>query len=186
MPSRRESLLDSVEAVRAEHGELLYSLVGKRIEATWVAWDKAEDEWFSEEPVILLIGQTNLEVVFGYLDRLALSVDTIDLEATPDWWCDWGETEFELEWRQDALPELRGAAGRRIDRVRLVEYRFETETIVDRLRPTNVGRKEVSWLLHGLELGLDQGALTIYNALDENGISGDLLRGAEFRTFEVG
>ena len=66
----------------SSHGERLHSLRGKELEASWVAWDTIEDNWFQDEAVILLIGGEQLEIVWCKVGEIALTWNSIELDAS--------------------------------------------------------------------------------------------------------
>src|SRR5688572_8919333 len=76
----------------------LRGLVGRELAASWAVWDVKDDEWFADAPVVLDFEQDRLELA-GFKTHLCLAWDTIDVTAPFDWY----GTDFELEWRRDAL-----------------------------------------------------------------------------------
>jgi hypothetical protein len=62
---------------------------------------------------------------------------------------------------------------------------MSTTVVSSRDKPETVGQQNASWLLHGLEFELSQGNLTIFNALDQNGVSAERSVGSEFRRTPV-
>jgi len=176
--------IDTAEDLLKTHGSRLRSLIGRTIDATWVAWDVERDEWFPDEAVILDVGETSLEIVCWKLSDIVLSWNAIDKSQPPAWVSDWS-IDFRLDWRRDAHPALQGALGRRIAAINLVEYLHRTTVIDDRKNPDNVGRQDEAWLLIGIELELEGCTLAVFNALDENGISLEPFVGEEYRRVPV-
>jgi hypothetical protein len=97
-----------------------------------------------------------------------------------------GKDEPRLVWRRDATATLRRAAGQDITAVCVIEHLHRTVVVRDRRTPANVGRRNEAWLLHGIELELQEGVLSTFNALDENGISTERVTGADFRRMRAG
>jgi len=180
----RELSLDTVDGLLAAYGTRLKALIGTTIDATWVAWDIARDEWFADEAVIIKVGEIRLEIVCWKLSEIVLSWNAIDFSQPPRWVADWG-SEFSLEWRRDGIPALRGAIGRTIVGINIVEYLYRTTVVQDRRNPANVGRKHEAWLLHGLEFELQGSTLEVFNALDQNGVASERFAGPEFRRVPV-
>ena len=137
---------DSAEALLREHGDRLRALRGRRLERSFAVWepDEAEEPWFVDGPLILDFGDTRLEMA-AFKMHLCVGWDLIDV-AEP---IDWGD--FQLEWREDALPELARLSGRTIDAVRLVSYQG---------------------MLSGVQLVAGEATVEVFNALDEWGITG--------------
>src|SRR5688572_17626045 len=140
----RQLPINTVNELLAAHGTRLRTLIGTTIDATWVGWDVARDEWFADEAVILKVGQTRLEIVCWKLDEIVLSWSGIDLGQPPRWVADWG-SEFSLEWRRDGIAALQGVVGRSIVAINIVEYLYRTTTVQDRRNPANVGREHKAW-----------------------------------------
>jgi hypothetical protein len=166
----RRSFVREPADLRAAHGARLTDLVGTRLDATWVAWDASDDSWFADEAVILRFGDTRLEILWWKFDEVAISWNQIDLTQRPCWIMEWQEP-FDLTWRRNALHEMRAVVGRSLTRVALFEQLFETTVIRAPERPDLIGSVNANWILNGLEFQFGDCYLSVYNALDENGIS---------------
>jgi hypothetical protein len=177
----RNRSIDNVDDLVREHGARLRELVGARVESAWLAWDASRDEWFADEAVIVRTEITTLEIVCWRLSDIMLSWGEIDTTLPPRWVGDWGP-EFDLVWRRDATATLQRAVGQDIVGVCVIEHLHRTVVLRDRRTPANVE----SWLLHGIEIELGEGVLSIFNALDENGISAERVTGADFRRTRAG
>jgi hypothetical protein len=175
--------LDSVESVLSVHGDRLRNLVGCQLTDANIVWDVNDKSWFADEPVLLIFGDHQLEIVFWQLNELAINWNTINLNASPNWFGCYGD--MELEWRDCDHPAVTGAIGRHVTELVLIECHFETEVLQDRQNPANVGNRHASWLLHALQLQFDNAILTVFNALDENGLSTDRLDGDGFRQTQL-
>lgn len=183
--SRRSPRYDHTpDDLLRHHGDALSACLGQTIDGTWVAWDTREDCWLPDEAVILRIGSQNLEIVCWQLDGISLSWDAIDLTSKPAWVTDWG-SEFSLEWRRDPLPDLKAVVGSVVRGMNVLEYRYRTTVVSARDAPETVGRQYESWLLHGLELELGGLTLSVFNALDESGVTLAPSEGPDFRRTPV-
>jgi hypothetical protein len=165
----KATFLSDVESVIAAHGDYLRKLLGTRLTESWIVWDRDEESWFADEPVVLGFEGRNLEIVFWQLDELSLTWNAIDLQQPPNWFgCYDG---LNLEWRRNAHPVLGTALGRTVDTISLVEMLNETGIMPGR-----------EWLLHALQFHFGNSTMTIYNSLDENGLSNDILIHPRYRT----
>lgn len=138
-------------SIKATHGRRLVDLLGRRLTRAWLLWDREADEWFADAPVLLDLDGEQLEIQHQKLDDLSLTWDTTDAHAPVSF------LEFDLCWRDDAVPELAALAGGLVQSVALLEWR---------------GRDMADGMV-AVRLLLDDGEVTVYNALDENGLSFD-------------
>ncbi len=138
-----------LKAVAATHGERLSALVGRRLANAWLLWDRNEDRWFADAPVLLDFSGEQLEVQHQKFDELSLTWNTTDASkpvAFPD---------FDLFWRTDAVPELTRVAGAVVRAVSLLEW--QGGDMAD-------GMVAVRLVVEGEQF-------TVFNALDENGLA---------------
>lgn len=164
--------------------DLLRSVVGRTLRASWVMWDVTADEWFPDGPVILDLDGVHIEFCAQKFDEISVTADEIKTTARIDW--AGLSADLPLEWRKDAIPALRAHEGQRLAAIRIVEARWRTTVLGDRDRPERVGREEDwGWVLHGIELAFPRGAVTLFNALDENGVAAEAFSGEAFRTTPV-
>jgi hypothetical protein len=144
--------LNGIHAVAGRHGGGLHGLVGRRLTATWVVWDADNDEWFADCPVILDFAGDRLEINHQKLSDLSITWNSVDVTRAPAW----PTTDaFRLVWRDD-VPSV------------LVDQREQVLEAVELLEWTGGDLAD-----GGVAVGLRfaGGWLTIYNALDENGIA---------------
>lgn len=162
----RTTLVESSAALQARHGDDLSALVGQAIGSSWVAWERDEDCWFEDEPVIIQIGGRRLEVVWMYFSAVSITWDTIELDTAPAFVAEWtgGDDGFRLEWRRDALEPLRRAKGHIVEAVALAEATFVTHS-------ADGAEDRTEWLLNGIEIRHSGGTLMVFNDLDKNGVS---------------
>ena len=181
-PDKKTRFLDSVESVVKAHGERLSNLAGRELTAGKVVWDVDDDSWFADEPVVLIFGDVQLEIVFWQLDGLALNWNTIEFDKAPNWFECYGD--LNLEWRACNHDALTAVIGQRVTDIALVEL---CESILTGASATlaDDDKVQLPWLLHALKLQFGKSTLTIFNALDENGISSEALNKDGFRHTEI-
>src|SRR5688500_3354160 len=101
----RPQFIDELQTLLSLHGDALRSLVGQRIERSWIAWDRTYDRWLAGEPVVLEIGGRQLEIQWTKIGEVAITQGRVDLRSPHEWKTFWAEVGgFDVEWRQDALP----------------------------------------------------------------------------------
>lgn len=125
--------------------------IGKTIDASYVGWYTPDDEWYEDFPIILEIGGSQFEICWQKFDSLSITKNQINLEKCVSY----GEI---IPYKKDALPPLREAIGKRIKSVRLG---MSPMTFEDKVLP----------MINSVDFELENGFLTVYNGLDENGIS---------------
>ena len=178
----KRNFLDSVDAVLSVHGENLQSLIGQRLQSVQVAWDVEQDEWFSDEPVVLVFERCVLEIVWWQLNELSISWGAIDRERAPNWFGCYKDSK--LQWREANHAAVVAAIGRVVEEVDLVELNESTLT-----KGRSDSLKSSDWLLHGVCIGFEtesETALSVFNALDENGLSNDVYETDGYRKTPVG
>jgi hypothetical protein len=142
----------SGRALAAAHRARFRQLIGQALHGAWLMWDLDADRWFADGPVILGFTDANVEITHRKFDDCAITWDQVDM-LMPLHWCD-----LRLDWRDDGHPALRRVHGRRLREVNVIERLMTADW-----RPT---------VLHGVELQFEgRGRLTIFNALDENGLT---------------
>jgi hypothetical protein len=137
-------------AVTAAHGRRLAMLKGRRLTQTFLVWDLDDDAWFSDGLVLLAFEGEQVEIVHQKFDELSITWNTVD----PTRPLDWAGQGLRLAWRQGVPGALAALTGQRLQAVELLEWAGE-----DMAR----GMVAVSFTFPD-----DQ--VTIYNALDENGM----------------
>ncbi|MHA4950711.1 hypothetical protein ACX27O_25625 [Micromonospora sp. SD19] len=146
-PDWRHGIAD----VTSRDAQRLRGLVGRRLTSTWVVWDDDDDSWFADCPVVLDFDEERLEINHQKFDDLSITWCAIDVTRAPIWPTSDG---FRLRWRDDAPAPLAARRGQRLEAVELLEY--------------TGGDLADGTVALGLRFA--DGWLTIYNALDENGI----------------
>jgi hypothetical protein len=135
------------------HRARFKQLIGEKLLTGWLMWDMNERGWFADGPVVLGFNEANVEITHRRFDECAITWDQVDMTAPPDWY----GTGIPLDWRPDPHAALRGARGRILREVNIIE-----RTTPSPWRPST---------LHAVELLFDRYRLSIYNAMDENGLS---------------
>ncbi|MEU6206839.1 hypothetical protein ABZ814_25005 [Micromonospora musae] len=144
--------LNGVDEVAERHGRRLGALVGRRLTGAWVVWDADNDEWFADCPVVLDFAGERLEINHQKFDDLSITWDSVDVTRAPTWPTSDG---FRLVWRDDVPAVLAAPCGQRTTAVELLEWLG--------------GDLADGTVAVGLRFA--DGWLTVYNALDENGLT---------------
>lgn len=134
--------------VAATHGTRLAHLTGRTLTHTWLVWDNDADRWFPDAPVLLDFDGEQLEISHHNLDAVSVTWNTIN-PAIPVLW---PGTDLNLRWHDDPRAGLRG---QRLDTVELLEWTGA----------------DVACGTVALTFTFTAQQVTIYNALDENGLS---------------
>ncbi|GLZ80330.1 hypothetical protein Afil01_51370 [Actinorhabdospora filicis] len=137
--------------VRRDHGERLAALAGRRLTAAWLVWNTDRDAWFPDGPVIFDFEGERVELNHFKLDELSVTWNLADVSAPIGW------SESRLSWRSDAEPCLTALVGRVLRAVELLVFDSGGRYLAD-------GTVAVRF-----DFG-DTG-VTVFNALDENGLS---------------
>jgi hypothetical protein len=140
-------------ALAAAHRARFEHVVGQPLIGSWLVWDLDSQAWFTGGPVVLGFPTANVEITHRKFDECAISWNTIDMQAPLDW------PGMHLDWWSDTHPTVQAARGRALLQVNIIE-----RTMPVRWRPT---------ALHAVELVFDGVRLELFNAMDENGISGE-------------
>jgi hypothetical protein len=139
--------LNGRDEITVAHGSRLAALGGHTLRHVWLVWDLDADEWFSDAPVLLDFGVTQVEVDHQKFDDVSITWNTTDPNRRMvDPWPN-------LAWRSEPLPQLARLVGQPLRHVELLEW------IGDDMANGSIAV--------GFTLAEDQ--LTVYNALDENG-----------------
>ncbi|MEU8381402.1 hypothetical protein [Streptosporangium sp. NPDC048865] len=137
-------------AVFAAHGRRLALLKGRRLTRALLVWDLDESAWFCDGLVLLDFEGEQVEIVHHKFDEISITWNTVD-PAQP---LNWAGQAFRLAWRGDTPDELAALAGQRLHALELLEW--DGEDLAK-------GMVAVSFVF-------PDGRVTIYNALDENGM----------------
>ncbi|MFE9134479.1 hypothetical protein [Streptomyces sp. NPDC007355] len=143
-------LVGRSEVARAQ-GNRLRGLAGRTLTSVWMVWDLRDDEWFCDCPVLFDFDGEQVEINHHKLDDLSLTWNMIDPTRPVRW------PGFDLQWRPAPLPELQDLRGLPLKGVELLEWTGEDVA---------QGNVDISFVF-------DTGRVTVFNALDENGVSFD-------------
>jgi len=144
-----------VETIAATHGARLLDLVGRTLVGTWLCWADGPDEWVADAPVVLRFDDVQLEIQHNAFDELSLTWGSIDVMRSI------GFSDGDWHWRDDAIEKLSDLHGMAVVDVDLLAW-----SGLDLAH----GSPAIGLVFDG------GGGLTIYNALDENGLDFDAPR----------
>jgi hypothetical protein len=140
-------------AITGAHGHRLRSLTGRTLTRTWLAWDLDDDTWWADCPILLDFDGEQVEINHQKFNDLSITWNT----ANPAQTVAWPTTgNYRLAWREDPRPELTALHGQTLRGVELLEWTGDDGDLANGMV--------------ALGFTLTSGHLTIYNALDENGI----------------
>ncbi|MFD4140995.1 hypothetical protein [Streptomyces sp. NPDC058572] len=141
--------LSGRKAVTVAHADRLRGLEGRTLTRTWLVWDVKDDEWFCDCPVLLDFAGEQIEINHWKFDDVSITWNAIDPHAAVR------RPGFELQWRENPLTELRHLQGQTLESVELLEL-------------TGIGMAQGAV---DVSFVFPQGRVTVYNALDENGLT---------------
>lgn len=165
IPHYHPSWLHGRDAILAAHGQRLAALVGRTLNHVWLLWDLDDDTWFADAPVLLDFGDEQIALDHQKFDDLCVTWNTLNPAAPANF------PDFRLAWRADPLPGLAELRGRELTAVELLEW-WPRRRPADTTGPVDVG------------FAFAPGWLTVFNALDENGIRHEP-PGADWRRYTV-
>ena len=148
--------LNGRNSITAAHGRRLAGLTGGTVRHIWLLWDRKADEWFADAPILLDVGGERVGIDHQKFDDLCITWNIIDpalpIEASFD-----QDDLFDLAWRSEPTAQLAELIGRTVNRVVLLEWAG--------------GHHDVANGSIAIGLDLSPAWLTIFNALDENGLA---------------
>ncbi|SFW91656.1 hypothetical protein [Amycolatopsis australiensis] len=142
------------QAIVSAHGARLAALAGRRLTGAWLAWDLDDGTWFADAPVLLGFEGEQVELCHHKFDELSITWRTADPLRRARWTFG-DDPAIRLAWRTGARAELAELQGRRLRSVELLEWAGD-----DLARGMVAPRFAFA----------DGGAVTVHNALDENGL----------------
>lgn len=143
--------LDSSSDVVQEHGNRLCGLAGRTLTRVWMVWDLRDDEWFSDCPVLFDFDGEQVEINHQKLGDVSLTWNMIDPSHEVRW------LGFDLQWRPEPFPGLQDLRGLPLKGAELLEWTYGDVA---------QGKVDISF-------AFEAGRVTVFNALDENGVSFD-------------
>ncbi|MER5258085.1 hypothetical protein [Streptomyces sp. NPDC002855] len=141
--------LSRSDDVVREHADRVRGLVGRTLTRVWAVWDRQDDAWFCDCPVLLDFEGEQVEINHHKFDDLSLTWNTIDPGVPPRW------PDFDLQWRAEPLPQLHALRGLPLTRVDLLDW----------------GGRGQAWVNGDISFVFATGRVTVFNAMDENGLS---------------
>ncbi|MET8570150.1 hypothetical protein [Streptomyces sp. NPDC004783] len=145
----RPQWLNGRSAVVAGHGQRLRALIGRPLTHAWLVWDVQGSEWFSDCPVLLDFTGEQVEINHAKFDDLSITWNMVDPRQPVQW------PGFELQWRHGTRPELHALQGQVLQDVELLEW-----------TGSDMAQGTVA-----VSFRFPHGRLTVFNALDENGLT---------------
>ncbi len=125
-------------------------LEGRTLTRALLVWDLNEDAWFPDGLVLLDFEGEQVEIVHQKFDEISITWNTVD-PAQP---LDWPGGGFQLVWREGAPVELARLRGQRLQGVELLVWTGE----------------DMAQGMVAVGFVFPHGRVTLYNALDENGM----------------
>ncbi|GAA2727810.1 hypothetical protein [Actinocorallia aurantiaca] len=141
-----------VGAIVETHADRLRSLVGRRLSSVWVLWDLEDDSWFADCPVLFAFEGTQVEISHSKFSDVSITWNEIDPLAPVIW--SGSEMGFHLRWRKDESEGMAALHGRALVAVELLEW----------------SGRDMAQGMVAFSFVFDDGRITVYNALDENGL----------------
>ena len=147
----RPRWLRGLDPVATIHGRRLAGLAGRTLHHVWLVWDLRADKWFTDCPVVLDFDDEHVEINHQKFDDLSITFNSFDLRQAVTWPT---SDDFQLAWQAEPIEQLEELRGQTLRQAELLEY--AGGTMAD----------------GSIALGFTfpTGHLTIYNALDENGL----------------
>ncbi|KGR80094.1 hypothetical protein [Ureibacillus sinduriensis] len=144
-----------------KHSDTLKSLIDSNLREVWTVHETSDGEFWADCPVILVIGEKQLEFCSFKDNEIGVTWGEIDLKVKLDWY---GNQELNLEWRKNAIENISSFIGSRIEEIEVIEMAQETFDSKDNLLQSNL-------LLNGLGFYMRESYFSIFNALDETRFS---------------
>lgn len=165
-----------------ELGQELNKLIGKDIIDIWVVYDKKNNEWFKDCPIVLNVEGIKAELCAFKMEEFAITFNTIDMSEKLNWY---DIDNFDLEWRKEPINDLLFVKNKKICNIELIEYNLQTEITYSKDNPNQVGKKHSTWILNGIGFELTDGYFSVFNGLDVNDISIKPDLSNDIRTFKL-
>ncbi|MEU3273484.1 hypothetical protein ABZ639_21815 [Saccharomonospora sp. NPDC006951] len=146
IPGYSPRWLSAFGDLETAHGTRLRRLGGRRLTRCWVVWDRDDDTWFADCPVLLDFEGEQVEINHNKLDELSITWNSISTATEPRWPCG----DFSLTWRDDAIQELTSLDGQTLDMAGLTAEANGSVTVT---------------------FAFPSVTLAVHNALDENGLA---------------
>jgi len=161
---------DSSAEIIENFSSQLLRLKEQKIINMYSKWDKINEEWNDNAPIILEFTSFNLEVCNYKLEELALSINSINIHQEIEKY-DFEEFgRFEYEWRKRPEEVLKFSQAK-ITGIEIIEHKFESSLIASQSITEEIGQTTSNWILNGIGFVTSKGYFSISNGLDTNQIS---------------
>ncbi|MCA4751816.1 hypothetical protein [Mycolicibacterium fortuitum] len=154
IPGYEPQWLVGRRTVARTHGRRLHAQVGRRLTRSWLVWNRTNDEWIADCPVLLDFEGEQVEITHQKVDDLSITWNVIDPGAP----ISYGEDpkDISLAWRDDACPRLAALHGQQLHTVELLVWSgSQTDFASDMV---------------AVSFGFAHDRITISNGLDDNAI----------------
>ncbi|MBJ7557026.1 hypothetical protein [Marinomonas spartinae] len=127
--------------------------IGNTISSSYVGWFSPDNEWDENLPIVLIIGDVQYEICWQKFDSLAITSKQINLYHCI---CSGELTPYKRNYHE--------AINKCLEKeIVSVELGMSSMTLEGKVLP----------MINSIDFHLVGGFLTIYNALDENGLSNE-------------
>ncbi|MFC1751190.1 hypothetical protein ACFL2V_20595 [Pseudomonadota bacterium] len=147
--------------------EFLLAFIGSELKESWAVWDLEDDEWFKDGPILLIFENSKMVFCTNKLEELSVTNEDINLTSKPN--VSWAE--FDLAWRKNPIKEINNLLGKDLKKMYVTESEFTGSVEESKNNPELVGTRVSEWYLSGLDMEFSGGCISLFNALDENGVS---------------
>ena len=171
--------IDSTTELIRQKAGILKALIGQELSSSFLVWDTEENEWFWDGPVILIFGNTQLELCCNKLEEISITSNTVNIHEKPH--IDW-DPDGNYKWRENSLEEINSVLGNKLENIYVVEFEFTTHPVGEKPNSSNATS---NWILNGLDFYFKEGFFSFFNALDENGITNKETRDVKIRQFNL-
>ncbi|WP_083654274.1 hypothetical protein [Mycobacterium sp. GA-1841] len=154
IPGYQPQWLVGRHAIAHAHGRRLHALIGRRLTRSWLVWNRVNDEWVADCPVLLDFEGEQVELTHQKVDDLSITWNSIDPREP----ITYGEDpkDISLAWRDDACLRLAALHGQKLHTVELLVWsRSETDFASDMVP---------------VSFEFAHNRITITNGLDDNAI----------------
>lgn len=151
----------SAESFKNEFSKTLSKLIGKKIDRYWLMWKTDNNEWETEEPVILEIEGNRYEFTASQHYLFSLTINSFELTDELNWF---GEGKKErMFWKENKIPKMTRSLNKTIVGINIL-----IEKIEDLESETLIG---IEFILKKESKSDKENSFSIYNNLDENAIN---------------
>jgi len=159
--------INNLEEFLLQKRDILKSFIGRRLTESWVIWDCEDNEWFTDGPIVLNFENKHLTFCANKFEELAVDENSFDFNKKPTV----GWADFDLEWRKNCLSVLNSQLGEKLIKIYATEFAFRGTVLENKQNPKIVGEEIIDWYLSGLDFEFPTNSVSLYNALDQNGVS---------------